>query len=64
MKRKSILIALALSLSICSFAQKNHSSKKVILPSKTPVDYFDLYMGTINPKTRPTVPVIKIPGAI
>ena len=62
MKRKSILIALALSLSIYSFAQKNPSSKNVVLQSKTPVDYVDLYMGTINPKTRPTVPVIKLPG--
>jgi putative alpha-1,2-mannosidase len=30
--------------------------------SKTPVDYVYLYMGTINPKTKPTLPVIKAPG--
>jgi putative alpha-1,2-mannosidase len=29
---------------------------------KSPVDYVSLYMGTINPKTRGTVPVIKVPG--
>jgi putative alpha-1,2-mannosidase len=29
---------------------------------KTPVDYVYPYIGTINPKTRPTVPVIKLPS--
>jgi putative alpha-1,2-mannosidase len=30
--------------------------------TKTPVDYVYPYIGTINPKTRSTVPVIKVPG--
>src|SRR5450759_3403878 len=29
---------------------------------KTPVDYVNPYIGTINPKTRGTTPVIKVPG--
>lgn len=29
---------------------------------KSPVDYVNLYMGSINPKTRATIPVIKMPG--
>ncbi len=29
---------------------------------ETPVDYVSLYMGSINPKTRSTTPVIKVPG--
>lgn len=29
---------------------------------KTPVDYVYPYIGTINPKTRGTTPVIKVPG--
>ncbi len=32
------------------------------LNKKTPVDYVNLYIGTINPKTRGTTPVIKVPG--
>jgi putative alpha-1,2-mannosidase len=29
---------------------------------KTPVDYVSMYIGTINPKTKGTTPVIKVPG--
>jgi len=33
-----------------------------IINEKTPADYVNLYIGTINPKTRGTSPIIKVPG--
>ncbi len=49
-----------------SFAQEKdlgtHAAKSLANSNKSPVDYVNLYMGTINPKTRGTTPVIKVPG--
>ncbi len=52
-----LLVVFFACCSTLSFAQE-----KAAKTNKSPVDYVDLYMGTINPKTRPTVPVIKVPG--
>ena len=57
------MTALALAIGASSFAQTSTSVKQTVLPAeKTPVDYVYPYIGTINPKTRSTVPVIKVPG--
>lgn len=48
---------LSLIVLICITVQCSDTGSK-----KTTVDYVDLYIGTINPKTRGTTPVIKVPG--
>lgn len=53
-----LLAALAFSTAAPAFAQ----TKKAVPAVKTPADYVDLYIGSINPKTRSTGPVIKTPG--
>ncbi len=58
-----LLAAFELIISASSLAQTSTSGKQPVVPAKkTPVDYVYSYFGTINPKTRPTVPVIKVPG--
>jgi len=54
MNKKVKLFSLATLL--CLTVQGVHSEE-----TKTPVDYVNLYMGTINPKTKGTTPVIKAP---
>lgn len=60
MKLKHTLLAFCI-LSSPAFAQ--HKSVKATANTvKSPADYVDLYIGSINPKTRSTSPVIKAPG--
>ena len=60
-----IFILLLLS-GVAAFAQQkesvSHASKYQTTAQKSPVEYVNIYMGTINPKTRGTTPVIKVPG--
>ena len=58
MKNKIFAIIYLGLLCISSQSLYAHSGDK----TKSPVDYVNLYIGTINPKTRGTVPVIKVPG--
>ncbi|MCC8426526.1 GH92 family glycosyl hydrolase [Mucilaginibacter sp. UR6-11] len=44
-----------------TFAQ-HKTGNKAIATGKSPADYVNLYIGSINPKTRSTSPVIKVPG--
>jgi putative alpha-1,2-mannosidase len=57
MKVNCIFLALSM-LGTAAFAKQKASNTV----SKTPVDYVSMYIGTINPKTRPTLPVMKTPG--
>src|SRR5674476_906643 len=63
---RHILILLLFSLSGAAVAQQKerttHASDYPVNTKMSPVDYVKLYMGTINPKTRGTIPVIKVPG--
>jgi putative alpha-1,2-mannosidase len=61
MKLKLTLLAM---FALCSsaFAQHKVVKKATVATGKTPADYVDLYIGSINPKTRSTSPVIKVPG--
>ncbi|MGF7082092.1 glycoside hydrolase domain-containing protein [Mucilaginibacter sp. UYCu711] len=62
MKLKNTFLALFM-LGGTAFAQQKAPAKAAAKPTgKTPVDYVDLYIGSINPKTRSTSPVIKAPG--
>jgi putative alpha-1,2-mannosidase len=64
MKVKYTLLA-CLMLAGSAFAQTKVSSKAkatALAAGKSPADYVDLYIGSINPKTRSTSPVIKAPG--
>ncbi len=45
-----------------AFAQHKAGAKTSVQTGKSPADYVDLYIGSINPKTRSTAPVIKAPG--
>jgi putative alpha-1,2-mannosidase len=55
MNKKVIFISSVTLL--CLMIQSCNTENK-----KTPVDYVYPYIGTINPKTRGTTPVIKLPG--
>jgi putative alpha-1,2-mannosidase len=59
MKLNHSILALCM---LCSTAFAQKAGKKVAIPGKTPADYVDLYIGSINPKTRSTAPIIKAPG--
>jgi putative alpha-1,2-mannosidase len=64
MKVKYTLLA-CLMLGSTALAQTKVSSKAkttAVAAGKSPADYVDLYIGSINPKTRSTSPVIKAPG--
>lgn len=62
MKIKHTFLAFFL-LGSAAFAQHKVSHKSAAVPTgKSPADYVDLYIGSINPKTRSTAPVIKAPG--
>ena len=65
MKLKFTFLILFL-LGSAVFAQQNDINSRThspqVLNKKSPVDYVYLYMGTINPKTKGTTPVIKVPG--
>jgi putative alpha-1,2-mannosidase len=65
MKLKLIFFAFIL-LGSTVFAQQKKLNGRAnslqVINKKTPVDYVNLYMGSINPKTRSTTPVIKVPG--
>jgi putative alpha-1,2-mannosidase len=62
MKLKHTLLALFM-LGGTAFAQQKAPAKAAAKPTgKTQVDYVDMYIGSINPKTRSTSPVIKAPG--
>ncbi len=64
MKLSNLFIITLLFLSTySSFAQSAANNNQHDLASnKTPVDYVYPYIGSINPKTRSTTPVIKVPG--
>jgi putative alpha-1,2-mannosidase len=61
MKLKHTLLALFV-LCGTAFAQQKAGKKTAASTGKTPADYVDLYIGSINPKTRSTSPIIKAPG--
>jgi putative alpha-1,2-mannosidase len=61
MKLKFTLLAF-LMLGSTAFAQHKAGAKSTASVGKSPADYVDLYMGSVNPKTRSTQPVIKVPG--
>jgi putative alpha-1,2-mannosidase len=61
MKLKFTLLAF-LMLGGTAFAQHKAGTKSTAAVGKTPADYVDLYIGSINPKTRSTAPIIKAPG--
>ncbi|MDB5155770.1 MAG: glycoside hydrolase family 92 protein [Mucilaginibacter sp.] len=63
MKIKHTFLAFFM-LGSTAFAQHkvSHKPAAAMSASKTPADYVDLYIGSINPKTRSTQPVIKAPG--
>jgi putative alpha-1,2-mannosidase len=56
---KPLLLA---ALAFSTAAPATSQTKKPVPAAKTPADYVDLYIGSINPKTRSTGPVIKTPG--
>jgi putative alpha-1,2-mannosidase len=58
MKVKFTLLACVMLGGAATFAQNT----TVKAPAKSPSDYVDMYIGSINPKTRSTSPVIKAPG--
>ncbi|MES2807692.1 MAG: GH92 family glycosyl hydrolase [Bacteroidota bacterium] len=58
MKIKYSLLACLLLGGTATFAQSKTKSAAV---GKSPSDYVDMYIGSINPKTRSTAPVIKTP---
>ena len=60
MKLKYTLLAFCM-LGSSAFAQ-HKPTKAPVAAGKSPADYVDLYIGSINPKTRSTAPVIKAPG--
>jgi putative alpha-1,2-mannosidase len=60
MKLKHTLLALFV-LCGTAFAQQKAVKKSAASTGKTPADYVDLYIGSINPKTRSTGPIIKAP---
>lgn len=60
MKLKYTLLAFCM-LGSSAFAQ-HKPAKAPVAAGKSPADYVDLYIGSINPKTRSTSPVIKAPG--
>lgn len=53
---KSKLILVTVFAFLCMLPQCTSTEKKA------PVDYVNMYIGSINPKTRSTTPVIKVPG--
>jgi putative alpha-1,2-mannosidase len=57
MKIKLTLLGGLMLGSTAMFAQ----SSKTTSAAKSPTDYVDMYIGSINPKTRSTQPVIKAP---
>ncbi len=59
MKIKYSLLACLMLGGTATFAQSKTKSAAV---GKSPSDYVDMYIGSINPKTRSTMPVIKAPG--
>ncbi|WP_285009490.1 GH92 family glycosyl hydrolase [Pedobacter faecalis] len=60
MNARLTLIAFCMLGSAVFSQQKNTATAQQ--PLKAPADYVDLYIGSINPKTRSTQPVIKAPG--
>lgn len=62
MKAKLTLLACCMLGSSVFAQQKPKAVAAKQAQIKTPVDYVDLYIGSINPKTRSTGPVIKTPN--
>ncbi|MFD2874309.1 GH92 family glycosyl hydrolase [Mucilaginibacter ximonensis] len=65
MKLKYTLLAFCV-LGSPAFAQQKPAKYKTVadkqMAGKSPADYVDLYIGSINPKNGSTAPVIKAPG--
>ncbi len=65
MKLKYTLLAVCM-LGGSAFAQHKLPKAKIVadkpMAGKSPADYVDLYIGSINPKNGSTAPVIKAPG--